>query len=403
MICFVFSEMLEDQAKMMKHLEGEIDRLRAQDDMAYRRGEDRQQYEPRAQSDIPTISVAPSPLYVFTAKRKTLHKKDFVGFLFPNEPQTERMYNRRPNRDREIFGQSKQSVPEYLNVSPRRHPVGRLYNKDSTYKTDFDVPFGKHGPHNLGNPNKEPMEPYNPFGMEGGGAPMVDSVGQRRTRIAGSMGYLGREMSDSARARRAHKRELLQEIGEQAAFERARKEREKAYNRQEFVEVADAIRQKKVGYPRFNQNGLISQHHHLPHMFNTVPYAERMEQKKYHDFLERQIEDRNAMTRIGQFEEQRQAKEHYRTIDGFFGRRGGGNVKGPDTRKINLDKAIHNPQSTSQYYNKVRLEEEMAPHEILNTFKPRITINSTHKNLYEYPQGELKTNYSGRTPYAAEF
>jgi hypothetical protein len=34
-----------------------------------------------------------------------------------------------------------------------------------------------------------------------------------------------------------------------------------------------------------------------------------MEQKKYHDFLERQIEDRNAMTRIGQFEEQRQAKE----------------------------------------------------------------------------------------------
>ncbi|XP_060562446.1 uncharacterized protein LOC132722055 isoform X6 [Ruditapes philippinarum] len=393
MICFVFSEMLEDQAKMMKHLEGEIDRkkdaphllrpagkptwplidselkLRAQDDMAYRRGEDRQQYEPRAQS----------------------------------EPQTERMYNRRPNRDREIFGQSKQSVPEYLNVSPRRHPVGRLYNKDSTYKTDFDVPFGKHGPHNLGNPNKEPMEPYNPFGMEGGGAPMVDSVGQRRTRIAGSMGYLGREMSDSARARRAHKRELLQEIGEQAAFERARKEREKAYNRQEFVEVADAIRQKKVGYPRFNQNGLISQHHHLPHMFNTVPYAERMEQKKYHDFLERQIEDRNAMTRIGQFEEQRQAKEHYRTIDGFFGRRGGGNVKGPDTRKINLDKAIHNPQSTSQYYNKVRLEEEMAPHEILNTFKPRITINSTHKNLYEYPQGELKTNYSGRTPYAAEF
>ncbi|XP_060591272.1 uncharacterized protein LOC132746212 isoform X2 [Ruditapes philippinarum] len=118
------------------------------------------------------------------------------------------------------------------------------------------------------------------------------------------------------------------------------------------------------------------------------------------DFLERQIEDRNAMTRIGQFEEQRQAKEHYRTIDGFFGRRGGGNVKGPDTRKINLDKAIHNPQSTSQYYNKVRLEEEMAPHEILNTFKPRITINSTHKNLYEYPQGELKSidvrNYMGR-------
>jgi hypothetical protein len=38
--------------------------------------------------------------------------------------------------------------------------------------------------------------------------------------------------------------------------------------------------------------------------------------------------------------------QHYRTIDGFFGRRGGGNVKGPDTRKINLDKAIHNPQST---------------------------------------------------------
>ncbi|XP_053409262.1 uncharacterized protein LOC128559973 isoform X2 [Mercenaria mercenaria] len=135
-------------------------------------------------------------------------------------------------------------------------------------------------------------------------------------------------------------------------------------------------------------------------MFETTPYAERTEQKKYHDFLERQIEDRDALNNLGKFEEKRQAKEHFRTLDSFFGRRGGGNIKGPDPRKINLDRAIHNPQSTSKYYNKVRLEDEISPHDILNKFKPRITINSTHKNLYEYPQGDLKRidvrNYMGR-------
>lgn len=40
------------------------------------------------------------------------------------------------------------------------------------------------------------------------------------------------QLSDSARARRAHKQELLQTIGEQAASERARREAEKAYARQ---------------------------------------------------------------------------------------------------------------------------------------------------------------------------
>ena len=42
-----------------------------------------------------------------------------------------------------------------------------------------------------------------------------------------------------------------------------------------------------------------------------APYVQQSEKKKYHDFLERQIEERNAMTRIGQFEEKRQAKEVY--------------------------------------------------------------------------------------------
>ncbi|XP_053372941.1 uncharacterized protein LOC123560657 [Mercenaria mercenaria] len=203
------NEMLHDQAKQMRHLEHEIERLkephllkpagkptwplidtdmklRAQDDMAYRR-DDRPMYDnPRAQSD--------------------------ERFLEDFEPQTDRAGYRRHNRDNEIFGQSVQKVPEYLNVSPRRHPVGKLYNKDSTYTTDFDVPFGKHGSRNLGNPNKDPMEPFNPFGLEGGGAPMVDASGQRKTRIAGSMGVLGRELSYSARARKAHKRDLLHKL-----------------------------------------------------------------------------------------------------------------------------------------------------------------------------------------------
>ena len=40
------------------------------------------------------------------------------------------------------------------------------------------------------------------------------------------------QLSDSARARRAHKHDLLKTIGEQAQYERARKEAEKAYARE---------------------------------------------------------------------------------------------------------------------------------------------------------------------------
>ena len=42
----------------------------------------------------------------------------------------------------------------------------------------------------------------------------------------------------------------------------------------------------------------------------------------------------------------------------------------------------------SHYYNKVRLDEDGS--EILEKFKPRVTVNSTHKNLYEFPEGNLK-------------
>lgn len=305
-------EMLEDQSKQMRRMQEEIDRLKAHDDMSYRPSDrPMHDYNPRAQS----------------------------------EPQTERTF-KRYNRDREIFGESDQSIPGYLNVSPRRRPVGQMYNKESTYKSDFDPPFIRHGRRNLGNPNKEPYEPFSPFGMEGSGAPNVDASGHRRTRIAGAMDMLGRELSTSARARRAHKAELLHEIGEQAAYERARKEAEKAYARQGFVEVADVMRQQKVGYPKFEPTGLISERHHLRHMFNTTPYAELSKQRQYHDYLASQIEERNRNIRLGQLEEKRQAREHFRTQDSFFGRRGGGNIKGENLRKVNLDQAIYNPQST---------------------------------------------------------
>lgn len=44
----------------------------------------------------------------------------------------------------------------------------------------------------------------------------------------------------------------------------------------------------------------------------------------------------------------------------------------------------------SQYYNKMRMDDAASPLEILDKFKPRITINSTHRNLYEFPQGNVK-------------
>ncbi|XP_052805397.1 uncharacterized protein LOC128234864 isoform X11 [Mya arenaria] len=367
------TEMMESQSMQLRKMQDEINRLKAQDDSYMPTERSRFDANPRAQSDM--------------------YYDDY-------EPQTDRI-GMRPNRDRNYFGQSEEKLPDYLNVSPRRrpdrYPVGKFYNTNSTYTHDFDAPVIRRGRQILENHNKEPFEPYAPWGRDGGGAPMADTTGQRRTRIQGSMGSLGRELSDSARAKRAHKHEMLENLGQQAQFERDRREAEKAYARQGFVEVADRMRQQKVGYPRYKTSGLID-NHHLPHAMSN-PFHERKvdEQKAYHQYLGSQVEEKNRVDRLGQLEEKRQAKEHFRTQDNFWARRGGGNRKGDDLRKFNLDRAIHDPQTTSQYYNKVRMDEE--PLDILDRFKPRITLNSTHRNLYEFPEGNVKRidvrNYMG--------
>ncbi|KAL4229052.1 hypothetical protein ACF0H5_012090 [Mactra antiquata] len=340
-------EMLEEQAKQLRHVQDEISRLKAQDDMDYR--------SPRGMAEANARSQS--------------------------EPQTDRPYGRR-QMDRNYFGQSEEKVPDYLNVSPRRRParaaVGQFYNTESTYAKDFDLPTVRHGNRNLGNPNAEPFQPFSPFGLEGGGAPMVDATGQRRTRIAGSMGRLGRELSDSARARRFHKTELLESISEQAAYDRARKDAEKRRNQQNFVELTDVMRDKKVGYPKFKPSGLID-NHHLPHMFKTDPVVKNSEKRELYNFLSKQVEEKYMHDQLGTMEARRQAKKHYITQDGFFGRRGGGNIKGDDLRKVNLERAIHNPTST------------------LGTPK------NTRDYFYVNRRGDdsfTKMNYQGRTPYA---
>lgn len=337
-------EMMEEQAMQLRRMQDEIARLKAQDDMSYHRPHGDRPYENgRAQS------VKKAPVAIFSSKTIDKVDKKFLGYFFSAEPQTDRTW--RKNRDRDFFGHTDNLKPlEYETTNtPRRRPVGQLYYKDSTYQTDFDPPFLRHRDKKLPNYNKESWEPFSPFGQPGSGAPLADTTGQRKTRIQGSMGILGRELSDSARARRAHKQELLHTIGEQAAYERARKDAEKAYAREGFVEVADKMRQQKVGYPSFKPSGLID-NHHLPHTIsNPYPHVEVKKQREYHDFLQNQIGERNRNIRLGQLEEKRQAREHFKTHDSYFGKYGGGNLKGEDLRKVNLDRAIHNPQTRMNY------------------------------------------------------
>ncbi|XP_052805391.1 uncharacterized protein LOC128234864 isoform X5 [Mya arenaria] len=403
------SEMMESQSMQLRKMQDEINRTQNHDPSeSHEFGEPSHLMRPAGVPSIPLIkndrlkaqddSYMPTERSRFDANPRAQSGGHFLHEY--SEPQTDRI-GMRPNRDRNYFGQSEEKLPDYLNVSPRRrpdrYPVGKFYNTNSTYTHDFDAPVIRRGRQILENHNKEPFEPYAPWGRDGGGAPMADTTGQRRTRIQGSMGSLGRELSDSARAKRAHKHEMLENLGQQAQFERDRREAEKAYARQGFVEVADRMRQQKVGYPRYKTSGLID-NHHLPHAMSN-PFHERKvdEQKAYHQYLGSQVEEKNRVDRLGQLEEKRQAKEHFRTQDNFWARRGGGNRKGDDLRKFNLDRAIHDPQTTSQYYNKVRMDEE--PLDILDRFKPRITLNSTHRNLYEFPEGNVKRidvrNYMG--------
>ncbi|WAR05808.1 SANT-like protein [Mya arenaria] len=278
------TEMMESQSMQLRKMQDEINRPSESHEF----GEPSHLMRPAGVPSIPLIkndrlkaqddSYMPTERSRFDANPRA-----------QSEPQTDRI-GMRPNRDRNYFGQSEEKLPDYLNVSPRRRPVGKFYNTNSTYTHDFDAPVIRRGRQILENHNKEPFEPYAPWGRDGGGAPMADTTGQRRTRIQGSMGSLGRELSDSARAKRAHKHEMLENLGQQAQFERDRREAEKAYARQGFVEVADRMRQQKVGYPRYKTSGLID-NHHLPHAMSNP------------------VEEKNRVDRLGQLEEKRQAKE----------------------------------------------------------------------------------------------
>lgn len=268
-----------------------------------------------------------------------------------SEPPTDRYTNYRQQRGRDFYestnpyGLSKSpQLAGYLNTTPRR-PVGRWYNDKSTYKQDFDEPFFRRGRRVLGNPNKGEYDQWDPFGVPGGGAPRVDATGQRTTQIQRSMGVLGREHADSAKRKKQQNKELLYTIGEQAAYERMKKQAEKEYMQEGSIELAEHMRgpYMKVGYPGGKPN------HHLPHSVSNPnvppPIAQ---QRQYHHDLEHQINERNKQVQLSKLDDAHKANLHFVEMDKRFkhDNYGGGAPKGLDYRKVKLDNAIHNPTDT---------------------------------------------------------
>ncbi|XP_062615469.1 uncharacterized protein LOC134277185 isoform X8 [Saccostrea cucullata] len=218
----------------------------------------------------------------------------------------------------------------------------------------------------IGKPKKPNMELhpiYHPFGRSGGGAPVKDYSGKISTVLHGHSDrhYLHNNLSDYERRQNAIKAKIYYaELGQQMENQQYKKKMEMEEKRKPIGELAVLIDDKVVGKPRRNKvTGLLENHH----LGNSDVSLQKMgsqprnisEQRQYHNFLDNMTEERYRRNALGKMKDYQEGQRHYDTMDGLWGRPGGGAPKGYTMRKMNLDEIIHHPtkdKATEEYVRK---------------------------------------------------
>ncbi|XP_062615476.1 uncharacterized protein LOC134277185 isoform X15 [Saccostrea cucullata] len=299
----------------------------------------------------------------------------------------------------------------------------------------------------IGKPKKPNMELhpiYHPFGRSGGGAPVKDYSGKISTVLHGHSDrhYLHNNLSDYERRQNAIKAKIYYaELGQQMENQQYKKKMEMEEKRKPHGELAVIIDDKLTGKPRRDPITGALQNHHLG---NSDVSLQKMgsqprnisEQRQYHNFLDNMTEERYRRNALGKMKDYQEGQRHYDTMDGLWGRPGGGAPKGYTMRKMNLDEIIHHPtkdKATEEYVRKHDWSEvepekffSKDDDEYISSRSPRqnpmlsardiqegrlspgarpkkfikSTVTSSHANMFDYREDYPQKDYKVGAPYA---
>ncbi|XP_076455631.1 uncharacterized protein LOC143290198 isoform X3 [Babylonia areolata] len=255
---------------------------------------------------------------------------------------------------------------------------------------------------------------YDPFGRAGGGAPVLDRDGNKKTNVFGNFEKTSdrRELEKDQMAKKMMRQDLRKAMEEQ----RNRRNQDIQFQRSPETDMAELMGRKEVGRPRVDPyTGTLTSHQHLPSSdvskvkMNYQSRDER-ETEEYRRFLQRQIEDRERNRYQDRLRQQHEASEHFAKFDSQWGQQGAGAPRyHGEHRKGRLDNSLyHTPNAhphyqwgipfyRNDYYYEQDLRQpayDVTPRYVKNTIK------STSRNFYENPlDSEQRTNAPFATGY----
>ncbi|XP_052093847.1 uncharacterized protein LOC127729918 isoform X30 [Mytilus californianus] len=332
-----------------------------------------------------------------------------------------------PNRNTsDSFTERREPMPSM--ESPRRGnwTVPNYISAPATYRNNSydDIGRSMNAAEKLTRVNREVLPLYHPFGRSGGGAPVKDNRGKIVTQLQGNLlmenyKYQDSSYDDNAR-KRARAKEYYDFLRGQEEEQRRNKQEIEWHMKAPIGELASIMGSKNVGKPVKDPYTGELRNHHLGNSdvtlqkMNYQPKAET-EKKKYHEDLSQLADERMRYRQLNRLKENQEGMLHQHTMDAMWGRPGGGAPKGYNLRKFNLESTLHHPtkdQTTEEYIKKKdwsQVPQEGNPFsQNDDNYSPRFqpnkyvrsTIQSTHANLYEYPEHLKDKNYALSEPYA---
>ncbi|KAK2186996.1 hypothetical protein NP493_181g04044 [Ridgeia piscesae] len=231
------------------------------------------------------------------------------------------------------------------------------------------------------------LQPYDPWGRGGAGAPVYDSKGNPTPNVYGRIQQEKESATPRQKAQAAQ--EYLRELqGEMRDAERRKKAEVDYYNEGE-VEMAALMKQGRVGQPKRDPNTGVLVNQHLGTSDVTKQKTNTRRQRterslEYHTELERAAEERRRLRALDQLKERQEDRQHVSTMNTFWGRSGAGAPNEHGTKMPKLDDILYTPRKEATNYYVKRYEGQHPDTPAAPYHYVRSTVPSLHTNMYEY-------------------
>ncbi|PAA57757.1 hypothetical protein BOX15_Mlig026890g3 [Macrostomum lignano] len=260
---------------------------------------------------------------------------------------------------------------------------------------------------------------YEPFGRPGAGAPLRDRDGRIVPSVFGATAKFEEtpgEKQKKAEAAKIYSQELERGLIEQSLNKRLEEQQRRAPMENP---IADQLSRSSVGKPPRDPRTGVLLDQHLPssdvthinyktprHKFQSMTGYQPLPAfvqtaSGYGSELEQAAMERAAARRIDRAREMHEADRHAQAFDRMFGRPGAGAPVPAGAKKVNLDKALHNPDGMRNEYKKTVEHVTQVP----STSYVRNNNGSNHGNAYQIQSNgsdAYRQPYNLLAPYAIQ-